>query len=182
MNSDDMREMRLHLGCGENYREGWTNVDCVKSVNPDQVVNLDETPWPWKDGSIAKIYASHVFEHLESVEDALRECARILIPNGVLVVELPIGVNAVADPDHEHVLTWRTPDYYCGERHWDTDVGLTVMEKSVSLTSHYRRSSLRALQRLKWWFEKKQNGYGEWCFNQPAMSGEFTVVFKKRWR
>lgn len=168
----------LHLGCGEDYREGWHNVDYVESVGPDEVVDLDDTPWPWPDASFTRIEAHHVFEHLENMELALRESARVLKPGGALVVTMPMGLNSIADPDHKHVWTWQTPEFYCGKRHWDVDVGLHVAAKSVDTHTHLR-GVWGALDRLKWWYHERLYGPGEWCFSWPSMSGEFRVVFGK---
>lgn len=169
----------LHLGCGEDYRAGEWNVDAVASVDPDEVVDLDETPWPWPDATFRYIRAYHVLEHVADIEAALRESARVLQPGCRLVVKLPVGLDAIADPDHKHVWTWRTPEFYCGKRHWDRDVGLRVLSRDVSLWPAGQENPLAALDKLRWSLRRLFDGPGPWCFNQSGSSGEFTVVFEK---
>lgn len=169
----------LHLGCGEEYHDDAWNVDVNPGVDPDEVADLAAVPWPWPDNSVTVIRAYHVLEHLPDIEAALRECARVLAPGGYLDTRWPMGMNARADPDHEHEWTWQTPLFYCGERHWDTDVGLEVVDRYVDLYCHRRPSYLaRAIERL-WAWQRRRYGPGEWCFGLPCMSGEFTVVFEK---
>lgn len=178
--SDSGLPSTLHLGCGEDYRENEHNVDAVAAVEPDEVVDLAETPWPWPDATFDRVRANHVLEHLPDVETALRECARVLAPGGRLISRWPVGVDAWADPDHEHRWDWRTPLYYCGERHWDVDVGLRVVSRDVSLWPAGQRNALAALDKAAWWYRRFRDGPGVWCFNQSGASGEFTVVFEKR--
>lgn len=169
----------LHLGCGEERHEDAWNVDVNPGVDPDEVVDLGDTPWPWTDECVGCIRAYHVLEHLADLEGALRECARILTPGGYLETRWPIGLDARADPDHEHVWTWRTPTFYCGERHWDVDVGLEVEHRVVRLWSHHPIDRLRYLH--EWWIRRllDRRGPGPWCFDVSMTSGEFSVVFRK---
>lgn len=169
----------LHLGCGDDYREGEWNVDAVGAVDPDEVVDLETVPWPWPDETFTTIRANHVLEHLTDVEAALRQCERVLRPGGQLVTRWPIGLDSIADPDHTHVWTWRTPEFYCGKRHWDTDVGLRVVSRDASLWPAGQESPLAALDKAKWALRRLFDGAGPWCFNQSGSSGEFTVVFSK---
>jgi len=169
----------LHLGCGQNYREGEWNVDAVAAVAPDEVVNLAETPWPWPDITFHRIRANHVFEHLPDIEAALRECARILVPGGRLITRWPVGTDAWADPDHTHEWDWRTPLFYCGKRHWDVDVGLRVVSRDVELWPAGQSNELALLDKIAWKYRRWRDGPGSWCFNQSGSSGEFTVVFQK---
>ena len=169
----------LHLGCGEDYREGEHNVDAVAAVGPDEVADLNECPWPWPDATFRCIRAYHVLEHLADVETALRECARVLEPGGRLITRWPVGVDALADPDHKHRWTWRTPTFYCGKRHWDRDVGLRVIHRDVSLWPAGPEGPLQAYDRLRWALRKRLVGAGPWCFTQQGSSGEFEVIFEK---
>lgn len=170
----------LHLGCGTDIKPNATNVDQIAHDGVDEVVDLNEYPWPWQDDSVGKILAFHVFEHLENIEQALRECARILTPGGTLKLKLPVGLDSWADPDHKHQWEWRTPEFYCGARPWDVDVGLEVMHRDVDLWPVGADRPLTLLKRLKWWIREHETGQGPWMFNQQGSSGEFTVIFQKK--
>ena len=173
------RPPRLHLGCGEDYRPGYHNVDYVDAVDPDEQVDLNHYPWPWPDGSFQVIRAEHVFEHLEQLELALRECERLLKSGGRLITVWPIGTDAIADPDHKRLWTWRTPEFYCGSRHWDLDVGLEVVDRDVDLWSQHPSSHVRGIVEFvvdRW---LRVYGPGPWCFDLSTVCGEFTVEFKK---
>ena len=54
--------LKLDLACGKNKKEGFYGVDRNKYDNVDLVADLLK-PWPWKDGTVAEIYMSHVLEH-----------------------------------------------------------------------------------------------------------------------
>lgn len=169
--------MKLHLGCGNTRKDGFENVDYRETPATDTVVDLNEYPWPWPDNSVTEIVAEHVFEHLECVESALRECARVLVSGGRLRVAWPIGMNERADPDHKHTWVWDTPKMYCGHRPWDADVGLNVVERDVSLVSHLHGVSGVC---YKAWltYQQYSQGNGWWAFDAPFTSGEFTVIFE----
>lgn len=50
---------------------------------------------PLADASIDAAFSTHVFQHLDNVEDALanwREIARVLVPGGALMVHLPVFI------------------------------------------------------------------------------------------
>jgi hypothetical protein len=42
----------LNLGCGLKHLPKAVNLDQYPGVNPDVVHNLNETPWPFVDGSV----------------------------------------------------------------------------------------------------------------------------------
>lgn len=59
--------------------------------NGMRVVSLDANkPLPIGDSSVSGILASHILEHLRSPIFFLEECARVLAPQGTLVLGLPI--------------------------------------------------------------------------------------------
>lgn len=71
-----MTGLQVNLGCGDRYVPGWWNVDLASMpYAKDEVVDLTgELPWP--DGSVVKVYAGHVLEHL-TIEDATNLCRRL---------------------------------------------------------------------------------------------------------
>jgi hypothetical protein len=71
--------MRVNLGCGDRYARGWVNVD--HSGMPHRAdIRLDlRNPLPWASGTLEKVYAGHLFEHLRVHEvitllERLRPC------------------------------------------------------------------------------------------------------------
>lgn len=57
-----MTGLRLNLGCGAKYLDGYINVD--KFGDPDLRFDLETFPYPWADGSVSAIEMHHVLEHL----------------------------------------------------------------------------------------------------------------------
>ncbi len=64
-------------------------------------VQLDITEMPWDNASFDLIICSHVLEHVEDDDSALREMRRVLRPSGKALLQHPI------DPQRER--TWESP-------------------------------------------------------------------------
>lgn len=60
--------IKIDLGCGKNKREGFLGVDSIDFEGVDVVLNVGKDPWPWEDGSVDEVHASHFVEHLEPEE------------------------------------------------------------------------------------------------------------------
>lgn len=97
---------RINLGCGPDYRDGWHNVDIRPEIGPDEVVDLDGTPWPWPDNSFETTIAINVIEHLDDQHAALHELARITRPGGTIRLAFPhpAGRSQWIDPTHANTL------------------------------------------------------------------------------
>lgn len=63
--------LRLHLGCGENYLDGYINIDYPPKEHPVMNVNADIyqdiTQLQFPSGSVDEIRLHHVFEHFDRV-------------------------------------------------------------------------------------------------------------------
>ena len=83
--------MKLNIGCGRNCKEGFINIDSVERENKLDMI-LDVTKkFPFEKDSVDYIYAEHFIEHLNWLEGLkfLRNCFRVLKPNGILRLVLP---------------------------------------------------------------------------------------------
>lgn len=83
--------MRLNLGSGDWYIEGWHNIDHQGSPHKrDETIDLTgDLPWP--DHSISEVYAGHVLEHLtvDQCRALLAGLRRRMVPGGRIMVVGP---------------------------------------------------------------------------------------------
>jgi len=86
--------LRLNLGCGDDYKEGFLNIDFDKRIKADSYMDLNKLEWNFKSNSIDEIYSKFNAEHLNlSLWQYLNECHRILKVNGVLNLIMPNSFN-----------------------------------------------------------------------------------------
>lgn len=64
MNSIIPEVKKLNMGCGFNKLNDHWNVDVEAKCNPDQVLDLEQTPWPYEDNFFKYITANNILEHL----------------------------------------------------------------------------------------------------------------------
>ena len=83
-------KQRLHLGCGERRLEGYVNIDLRRTPATDLVCNITEG-LPYINSSVELIETYHFIEHIPENEAVklLRECHRVLIPEGKIIIECP---------------------------------------------------------------------------------------------
>lgn len=82
--------MFLNIGCGENRREGWVNLDVVPR-GEDAMVHDASQPLPFEDNTADMTYCSHILEHLprQVAPQLVGECLRVLKPGGVARFVVP---------------------------------------------------------------------------------------------
>jgi len=109
--------MKINLGCGRKYLEGYVNCDVVATVRADRYFDLNTFPYPFADGSADEIFMDNVMEHLDDVVRVMTELHRILRPGGVLRIIVPYAKTdwAFQDPTHKHFFTERSMDYFTAE-------------------------------------------------------------------
>jgi len=81
--------LKLHVGCGDVYFDGWVNIDREPGKS-DLQVDL-RSVFPYENDSVDYIYSEHVIEHF-TVEEGLHilsECRRVLRKGGVLRIATP---------------------------------------------------------------------------------------------
>jgi predicted SAM-dependent methyltransferase len=80
----------LNLGCGSRFHPSWTNVNFTPS-GKDVIAHDLNQGIPFADNSFDVVYHSHVLEHFPKNQavNFLKECYRVLRPEGILRVVVP---------------------------------------------------------------------------------------------
>jgi len=120
--------LRVHLGCGRDIKEGWTNVDTVAGPGVDVVANLDDVtrvPLPFADDSVDEILGSHLLEHVRDPLALMQELHRIAKPGGSAVFNVPYGSSddAFTDPTHVRPYFLDSFGYFSQPTFWRADYG-----------------------------------------------------------
>jgi SAM-dependent methyltransferase len=102
--------MKLNIGCGGRRIPGYTGVDAVQRPAAEIIARADAIPLA--DGSVEEIMAIHLIEHVHVWEapDLLREWFRLLIPGGLLVLELPDLMKFCRNIVEGYTLAGKHPD------------------------------------------------------------------------
>ena len=139
-------EIKLHLGSGEKYLEGYINIDfpptehTVMSPRVDQYADI--TKLSYLENSIDEIRSHHLFEHFTRAE-ALKLLVRWrswLKPGGTLVIETPDFATSVAFflSSHSmkrkfqlsrHIYGSEEASWATHKDHWDRQKFLFVLKK-----------------------------------------------------
>jgi predicted SAM-dependent methyltransferase len=154
------RQRRLHIGSGRESIPGWVNIDNQGLEGVDQVLDVRQG-LPFAD--IASIYAEHFLEHLSLDEGLafLRECRRVLRPEGALRLSTPN-------------LDWVVLTHYRGTSLPDEDAKLDCirMNRAFHGWGHqflYNRATLVAALRSAGFANAVFRTYGE--SDRPELRG-----------
>lgn len=103
--------MKLNLRCGGDRRKDWHNVDKMPACEPDEVVDLEQFPWPWDDNSASEVLIRHALEHLgadtETYLGIIRELWRVCRDGATVtvIVPHPRHDSFLNDPTHVRAIT-----------------------------------------------------------------------------
>lgn len=100
---------------GTKQKESSAGVDMYHAPGVDVLADL-RRGLPFADGSVDRIYAVHVLEHVIDLVPVMNELHRVLADDGVLHVLSPHwrSISAVADPTHVKYLDVQTFKWFCG--------------------------------------------------------------------
>jgi len=108
--------VKLNLGCGENKKDGFINVD--KFGNPDVKHDLEVFPWPWDDDSVDEILMNHILEHLGETTEVflgiMKEMYRICKAGAKIMINCPHPRHDdfISDPTHVRPIIPRMFDLF----------------------------------------------------------------------
>jgi len=137
--------MKLNVGCGEFYADGWYNVDIIDSdrhnIHPDQVVDILKMP---EDiNYLDAVYCGHFLEHIgfNKVVPFLTNLKTRMLPSAPIVVVGPdvrradaMHANgrldkATRDACHK---TPHDGDWYGSTHFWDCDEDLVLASLTMA--------------------------------------------------
>jgi hypothetical protein len=121
------RPTRINLGSGKDYKPGWLNIDVLDRAEPDLVLDLGQAvrlpiaaagllggQIELAAGSVERIYANNVLEHVPDLPMLMGNALALLKDNGVFEIEVPYekATTAWQDPTHLRALNENSWVYY----------------------------------------------------------------------
>lgn len=103
--------MKLNMGCGNNKKPDFVNVDMFEECEPDVLFDLESTPWPWLDDSVDEVLFNHSLEHIGAETKVflaiIQELYRVCMKDALLRVNVPHPRhdNFITDPTHVRIIT-----------------------------------------------------------------------------
>lgn len=104
--------MNINIGCGEDVKEGYLNVDRLSGPGIDVSHDLNIIPYPFAPNSADEIYASHILEHLDRPFEVMKEFHRILKNGGRLIIKVPHFSRGFTHSEHVRGFDVSFPLYF----------------------------------------------------------------------
>lgn len=120
---------KLNLGCGNDIRKGWVNLDILNNKGVDVIHDLNKLPLPFNDNYFDYILCVDVLEHINYFP-LMNELYRILKRKGILRIKVPhfTSRSNYTDPTHIRMFSSKTFRYFVNE-------GKFAYERKVSFFS-----------------------------------------------
>jgi hypothetical protein len=116
--------VKLDIGCGKNKREGFHGVDQYAMEGVDTVLQIGVDVWPWEDGSVDELHASHFVEHLTATQRVhfYNEACRVMKQGAKATIITPHWASnrAYGDPTHQWPPVSEMSFYYLKQEWRDT--------------------------------------------------------------
>lgn len=123
---------KLNMGCGfKKLLDHW-NVDIETKCNPDQVLDFEQTPWPYEDNFFEKITADNILEHLGQnpnvFTNIIKEMYRVSQPGAEWYICVPHHRCDLFWDDYTHVRALSAKTF----KMFDQEVNYKSIERNLS--------------------------------------------------
>lgn len=129
----------LDVGCGRKKIPAAIGIDQYAHPVVDVVHNLENFPWPFRDGEFDHIVFNHSISHLPDTSRVLTECYRLLRDQGCIEIVVPhySSDNFNTDPTHKVHLGARSMNYFVdnvdfGYRYIDQHIHFVLERATIS--------------------------------------------------
>jgi len=120
MHKEIEKPIKLNLGSGFRYMNGYINIDVRPECKPDLLCDVTQG-LPFDDNSVEEVRAVDFLEHIpmETCQSVIEEIWRVLVPGGRLTHSTPStdGRGAFQDPTHRSFWNINTWMYYMDDAH-----------------------------------------------------------------
>ena len=106
--------IKLNLGCGNDIRKGYINIDREKLDGVDVVHDLNKFPYPFKKNYFDEILSLGTIELLDDFLKVVEELHRICKNGGIIKIRSPAFPNmcSAQDPLTKKFMTYNTFEYF----------------------------------------------------------------------
>ena len=135
--------MRLNLGCGNEYKEGWTNVDRDDKVKAELHIDLEKPLIKWfENDSVDEVYGKYIIEHIQNDNTFFNWLYRICKNNAIVTLFAPVFPgDAAIDWDHKSFWNYRKL-HYLDKKNRANDMGLDCNFKIINYEEREELGSL----------------------------------------
>ena len=102
---------RLNLGCENEYKEGWVNLDFDKNTKADIYHDLNKYPYPFEKDAFDEVLASMILEHLDNPLKSIKELYKISKHKCKIYISVPYAneiISGLSDLSHKNKFTYHT--------------------------------------------------------------------------
>lgn len=111
--------MKINIGSGDHYIDGFISIDIDPNLNPDIVLDLEKDRLPFEDSTVDEVMARNVLEHLgEGFFHCIKEIYRICKNGAIVSIYVPHHRHDTFfdDPTHRRPITVGTMELFSKER------------------------------------------------------------------
>ena len=178
--------IKLNIGCGNDIRDGWVNLDKFPVDNRVKYFDIEDIPYSFKKDSIDEIYCSHTLEHINKIDSIIHEFTRILKYSvekdvGICTIKLPVFSNGWKHKSWYHLKTyfyslygepWKAKaiDSYESELYTNSKYDLIYFKKNINF---------RGINYCYWFFGQMKNRFLSWVNSFIFNEYEWKIKIKK---
>lgn len=133
--------LAVNIGCGNDYIDGWFNIDADPDMKSDILCNLDREHVyiPLPDNSMDLVYAMHILEHIRHLPELKHELCRILKPGGEIWVGVPHYLSPDAWGDDTHCRAFSMQSFF---RNYWPGFSRGYKYREIPVTNPYKEEAI----------------------------------------
>jgi len=126
----------LDIGCGLNKFSGAIGIDFSVAADLDVAHDLNDFPYPLKDGGYDVILLRNVIEHIQNIIGMMEEIHRVASDGADVIISTPhfSSLYSYQDPTHIRHMAYDSMDYFTEDTkhaNFYSNVRFRMIEKKI---------------------------------------------------